>query len=140
LLEVVAEAHGPSMVVLGLGLNTRLRGEQIEAIDQPWVDLDEILGPGRYSRNRLAAALTDALTAALEQYGQAGLVPFLSRWERYDLYRGEIVGIHIGDRVVFGVQAGITDQGGLRVDVDGTVETFQAGEVSLRDPNQSAVS
>lgn len=132
LLEVAAESHGPSLVVVGLGLNTRLRGAQTKAIDQPWVDLDEILGSGGYSRNRLAARLIEALTGAMDRYGREGLAPFLTDWERYDRHRGEPVEIHMGDRVVAGIQAGITEGGALRVEVGGRIETFQAGEVSLR--------
>lgn len=132
LLEVAAEVQGPSMVVVGLGLNTRLRGDHVDAIGQPWVDMEEILGPGGYSRNRLAARLVAGLVDVMDRYGGEGLAPFLSQWERYDLYRGEPVEIRMGDRVVNGIQAGVTVQGALCVEVDGALKTFHAGEVSLR--------
>jgi BirA family biotin operon repressor/biotin-[acetyl-CoA-carboxylase] ligase len=132
LLEVAAEVQGPSLVVAGLGLNTRLRGDEILGIDQPWVDLDEILGPQGYSRNEVAARLAEALTSTLERYGREGLAPFLPLWERYDIYRGETVEIRMGDRVIAGIQAGITEQGALRLEVAGEIQIFNAGEVSLR--------
>ena len=134
LLEVVAEAQGPSMVVVGLGLNTRLGGAQAAAIDQPWVDLETILGQGGYSRNRLAARVLDALMGVLERYGDEGLVPFLPAWDRFDLYRGEQVSILLGEQVISGTNRGVTEMGALRLDVDGQLRTFQAGEVSLRTP------
>jgi BirA family transcriptional regulator, biotin operon repressor / biotin---[acetyl-CoA-carboxylase] ligase len=43
LLEVRGEQHGPTRLVLGLGLNLRLPPDQGARIDQPWVDLTEIL-------------------------------------------------------------------------------------------------
>lgn len=132
LIEVAAEAQGPSLVVIGLGLNTRLGGAQAQGIDQPWVDLDEILGPQGYSRNRIAALATEALVTTLERYGREGLAPFLPLWERYDHYRGEHVEIRQGERLIIGTQAGITAEGALRVEVDGEVRIFTAGEVSLR--------
>ncbi|MFZ1539339.1 MAG: bifunctional biotin--[acetyl-CoA-carboxylase] ligase/biotin operon repressor BirA [Chromatiaceae bacterium] len=132
LLEVTAEAQGPSLVVVGLGLNTHLGGDQGQGIDQPWVDLDEILGPQGYSRNQMAAHLAEALTATLEGYGREGLAPFLPLWERYDLYRGEEVEIRLGDRLIQGIQTGITDQGTLRLEVAGETRIFNSGEVSLR--------
>ncbi len=132
LLEVAAEAQGPSLLVVGLGLNTQLRGDQVQGIDQPWVDLDEILGPRGYSRNQLAAHLAEALTATLEAYGREGLAPFLPLWDRYDRYRGEEVEIRLGDRLVRGIQAGITAQGTLRLEVAGETRIFHSGEVSLR--------
>ena len=132
LLEVAAEAQGPSLVVVGLGLNTHLRGDQVQGIDQPWVDLNEILGPQGYSRNQMGAHLAEALTATMECYGRQGLAPFLSLWERYDLYRGEEVEIRLGDRLIRGIQAGITEQGTLRLEVAGETLIFNSGDVSLR--------
>ncbi len=132
LVEVAAEAQGPSLVVVGLGLNTRLYGDQGQGIDQPWVDLNEILGPGGYSRNQLAAHLAEALTATLEVFGGEGLAPFLPLWNHYDLYRGEEVEIRLGDHLIQGIQAGITAQGTLRLEVAGETRIFTSGEVSLR--------
>ena len=132
LLEVAAETHGPSLVVVGLGLNTRLRGEQARAIDQPWVDLEEILGPRGYSRNELAVLLVEALTAAMERYERDGIAPFLPLWERFDRYRGEPVELRLGNQVLAGIQEGVTPEGALRLRVEGVVRTFVAGEVSLR--------
>jgi len=132
LLEVAAEAHGPSLVVVGLGLNTRLGRAQAAVIDQPWVDLETVLGPGQVGRNRLAARMAAALIATLERYGGEGLAPFLTDWDRYDLYRGERIDLRLGDRVVTGIHAGIGEHGALRLLVDGSLQIFQAGEVSLR--------
>jgi BirA family biotin operon repressor/biotin-[acetyl-CoA-carboxylase] ligase len=132
LLEVAAQTHGPSLVVLGLGLNTRLQGEQAKAIDQPWVDLEEILGPRGYSRNGLAVRLVEDLTAAMERYDRDGIAPFLPLWERFDRYRGEPVELRLGDQVLAGVQEGVTPGGALRLRVGSVVRTFVAGEVSLR--------
>ena len=120
------------LVVVGLGLNTQLRGDQVQGIDQPWVDLDEILRPSGYSRNQMAAHLAEALTATMERYGREGLDPFLPLWERYDRYRGEEVEIRLGDHLIRGIQAGITAQGTLRLEVAGETRIFNSGEVSLR--------
>jgi BirA family biotin operon repressor/biotin-[acetyl-CoA-carboxylase] ligase len=132
LLEAAAEAQGPSLVVLGLGLNTRLGGPQAAEIDQPWVDLEQVLGPDGYSRNRLAARMAARLIGVLEGYGRVGLNPFLPAWERYDLHRGEQVELRLGDRAIVGTHAGVTAGGALRLNRGGTIETYQAGEISLR--------
>ena len=119
-------------VVAGLGLNVRLGAEQAAGIDQPWVALDTISELGPTIRNRLSARLAEKLTGVMERYGTDGLSPFLPEWERFDLYRGEKVEIRLGDRTYAGIHAGIDKQGALRLDRDGHIETFQAGEVSLR--------
>jgi BirA family biotin operon repressor/biotin-[acetyl-CoA-carboxylase] ligase len=132
LLEVAGEAQGPSLVVVGLGLNRRLDAAQAAEIDQPWADLKSVSGLAGTSRNRLAARLAERLTGVMETYGTDGLGPFLGEWERFDLYRGELVEIRMGDRSYSGLHAGVTPEGALRLDMGGSIKTFQAGEVSLR--------
>lgn len=132
LLEVTGEAQGPSLVVAGLGLNTRLGEAQAVGIDQPWVDLESVSGLRFDGRNRLAARLAGGLIEAMSRYERGGLGSFLPEWERFDFYRGELVEIRLGGRAILGVHAGIDGQGALRLDRDGTIETYQAGEVSLR--------
>jgi len=138
LLEVAGEVQGPSLVVLGLGLNTRLPATQAAAIDQPWVDLDAVAGLDTIGRNRLAARLAERLTDVMARYDTDGLDPFLSEWERFDLYRGEPVEIRLADQRFSGLHAGVTPQGALLPDMDDDIKTFQAGEVSLRPARESA--
>ncbi len=132
LLEVAGEAHGPAHVVVGVGVNTHLEPEQGAAITRPWVDLDQVLGRGAYSRNALAAGVAEALVQAMDRFGREGLTPFLDDWERYDLYRGEQVEVHWGQQRVRGTHLGLDANGALRLDTGSGIETFQAGEVSLR--------
>jgi len=138
LLEVAGEAQGPSLVVLGLGLNIRLPATQAAAIDQPWTDLDFVVGLDTIGRNRLAARLAERLTDVMARYGSDGLDPFLPEWERFDLYRGEPVEIRLADQSFSGLHTGVTRQGALLLDMDGDIKTFQAGEVSLRLVRESA--
>ncbi len=132
LLEVAGEVQGPAHVVVGVGVNTHLGPDQGAAIDRPWVDLDQVLGPGNYSRNALAAGVAAALTEAMARFARDGLGPFLADWERYDLYRGEPVEIRWGRETVRGIHVGLDSQGALRLDTGAGTQTFQAGEVSLR--------
>jgi len=132
LLEVAGEAHGPAYVVAGVGVNTHLEPDQGAAIDRPWVDLDQVLGRGTCSRNALAAGVAGALISAMERFAREGLTPFLAAWERYDLYRGEQVEVQWGRQRVRGTHLGLDAQGALRLDTGTGIETFQAGEVSLR--------
>lgn len=132
LLEVAGEAQGPSLVVVGLGLNTRLPTALATEIDQPWVDLESVPGLARCGRNRLVARLADRLAEAMVVYGESGLSPFLPEWARFDRYRGELVEIRLGDGRTVGIHAGIDENGALLLDRGGEVTAYQAGEVSLR--------
>jgi len=132
LLEVAGEAQGPAHVVVGVGVNTHLDPGAGAQIHRPWVDLDQVLGRGAYSRNILAARVADALIRTLERFAREGLGPFLGDWERYDLYRGRQVEVLWGHQQVRGTHLGLDANGALRLDTGSGIATFQAGEVSLR--------
>lgn len=131
LLEVGGEATGPSHVVVGVGLNTRLPRTDAEQIDQPWVDLANIPGVQTDSRNRIAALLIGELVETLDRYGSQGLQPFISEWSRFDRFKGEAVELRIGPRQLRGHYLGIAENGGIRLHVNGEVRSYHAGEVSL---------
>jgi len=132
LLEMSGEQGGPSHVVLGLGLNVSMSETQGEDIDQPWVGLSAISNDIQVDRNELASSLVSHLFAILQQYETEGLAPLLDEWRAQDHFQGRSVRITIGNRSVDGVHRGVDDAGALLVEVDGKIETYHGGEVSLR--------
>ena len=131
LLEVAGETQGPCRLVLGLGLNLSV-GAAGEAIDQPWVDLGEVLDGRPPGRNRLAAALIEALLGMLADYGGNGPAPWLDEWARFDLPHGQPVRVEQGERVLVGAYAGIEADGLLRLMTAGGLVRIGSGEVRLR--------
>lgn len=132
LMELGGEAQGPSFLVVGLGINLRMPAEPGRAIDQPWTDLASILGERLPGRNLLAARLIAALSVALEGYGRHGLGPFVADWDAFDGLRGEPVRLQLGERVIEGTHAGIALDGALRLVTADGIQSYHAGEVSLR--------
>jgi BirA family biotin operon repressor/biotin-[acetyl-CoA-carboxylase] ligase len=132
LLEVAGEAQGPCALVIGVGINLRMAPGQGRAIEQPWVDLAEVLGGPGVGRNALAALVADALIDALERFGHEGLAPFLALWDEFDAFRGEQVCLLIADREIRGRVLGIAADGALRLGTADGERRFHAGEVSLR--------
>jgi len=132
LLEVAGESQGPCRVVVGVGVNLRMDPVRAAVIDQPWVDLDGVLGPDGYRRNAVAASLIAELCSALARYGAEGLAPFVGSWRMLDAYLGEPVELITGERRIAGIHAGIDADGSLLLQSDGRVSAYQAGEVSLR--------
>ena len=132
LLEVAGEAQGPSLVVVGVGLNLRLRAAEAAVIDQAWVDLHELCREQVPGRNAVAAALIEHLTAALSDYAENGLAPFLEDWRQLDAYQGESVTLVAGQQTIKGLHCGIDALGNLVLDTDDGRRRFAAGEVSLR--------
>jgi BirA family biotin operon repressor/biotin-[acetyl-CoA-carboxylase] ligase len=132
LIDLRGEASGPSLVVLGLGLNVHLAPQEAELIDQPWISLRESL-PAPVDRNRLAGLLIFHLHEMFRSFELAGFEAFRAEWERRHLYAGKAVRLHSGHEDVLGTVEGIDAQGSLRVRVaGGELRTFHSGDVSLR--------
>ena len=132
LLEVSGEHGGPSRVVLGIGMNTMLATEQGQSIDQPWSDLAQIPGGREISRNELAGVLIDNLINLLALFEAQGLAPFMSRWQKYDVFSGKHVVLRMGNESIEGVYRGIDDNGALLLERDNVLDVFHGGEISLR--------
>jgi BirA family biotin operon repressor/biotin-[acetyl-CoA-carboxylase] ligase len=134
LLEVRGESSGPSHVVAGVGLNTRMPHQDARVIAQPWADLSGIDGAPPISRNRLVALLIGELTRTMDIYSKEGLAPFVGEWSRFDHFRGEQVILRIGSREVRGDYLGIAQDGSIRLRVAGDTVSYNVGEVDLCRP------
>ena len=132
LIDLRGEASGPSLVVLGLGLNVHLAPHEAALIDQPWTSLRESL-PAPVDRNRLAGLLIAHLGEMFRVFERAGFESFRAEWERRHVYSGQAVRLQSGNEDVFGKVVGIDTSGGLRVQLaGGELRTFHSGDVSLR--------
>jgi BirA family biotin operon repressor/biotin-[acetyl-CoA-carboxylase] ligase len=131
LIEAGGEFHGPSHVVVGLGLNIALPAGLQSALDQPVTDLAAHL-PMPMSRNMAVAICIDALFAALDEFSRAGFAPFVPRWAAVDALADRPVTVHEATTTWVGIARGIDDRGRLQVDTDGRLRCVDAGEVSIR--------
>ncbi|BAU49924.1 biotin--acetyl-CoA-carboxylase ligase [Sulfurifustis variabilis] len=132
LADVQGEAAGPALVVLGAGINCRLGAREAEGIDQPWVDLEEVLG-STIDRNRLAALVIGRLHDACRTFGARGFGPFRQNWERRHVYHGQSVRLMTASATIAGTVAGVDSGGALRlIDARGDERVYHAGEISLR--------
>ncbi len=132
LADIQGEASGPCLIVLGVGVNGRIREADARRIDQPWVDLQTIMGIP-VDRDRLAALTVKHLTWMFRLFEQEGLDGFREEWQRRHLYHGRHVRVLREDAEFHGTVIGIDKSGGLRLrDAGGTERVFHSGEVSLR--------
>lgn len=130
LIETRGEGGGACRVVVGIGLNLAMHGEQAAAIDQPWIALREAL-PGMPSRNALAAGLLGSIAGTLQRFSQEGFEPFRPLFERYDATRDLPVRI-AADTPLNGIARGIDAAGALLIETGTGTERVLAGDVSLR--------
>lgn len=131
LLEMVGDATGYCQVVIGIGLNVDMSAEEASPIDQPWSDL--FAARGRViSRNQLAGAVLSHLLPTLIKFESTGFSAFHAEWSALDFVAGRAVVLHVGERSLVGIAAGIGETGALAIDTEMGREWFHGGEVSLR--------
>lgn len=130
LLEMSGDVSGECKLVLGIGLNVKMPDAGSRDIDQAWVDLSQ-LGM-KASRNQLAAAILERLMPMLASYDKGGFLNYKDRWQSLDAFFGKEVYVSSAQQRTEGVANGVADSGALRLLVDGAVQEFSGGEVSLR--------
>jgi BirA family biotin operon repressor/biotin-[acetyl-CoA-carboxylase] ligase len=124
---------GDFYVVAGIGLNLALPRQEAMAIDQPWVDLQEILRGKPASRNDLAAALISELVETFIEFQQGGFANLAAEWARFDGIVGRPVILHLPNTVVAGIARGVNASGALLLETpDGAIRPYIGGEIHLR--------
>jgi BirA family biotin operon repressor/biotin-[acetyl-CoA-carboxylase] ligase len=119
-------------VVIGVGVNVCMPKNTGMEIDQPWTDVCSHTDAVS-SRNQMAAGFLNRLLLLLATYESRGFAHYRDRWQEYDVFAGQSVVLSIGEnQCIAGCAAGVSDSGGLVIDVDGLLRVFKSGEVSLR--------
>lgn len=133
LIELSGDALGPSLAVIGVGLNVRLPPAARRGIAQPVTDLATIARGRQIDRNLLVAQLTRELTSMLGRYAVDGFAPFIAEWQRRNAFRGKSAKILLPDgSTASGEVVGVDASGALVLDHRGRRLRFVTGEVSLR--------
>jgi BirA family biotin operon repressor/biotin-[acetyl-CoA-carboxylase] ligase len=132
LIEAQGDMLGPSVVVIGIGLNLHLPEAMRERIDQPVSELFPPDGPPA-DRNRVLAVSLRHLAAVLQEFARGGFAPLRAEWESLHVFQGSEARMLMPDGTqVEGRVLGVTDEGALRLLTAHGERHFNAGEVSLR--------
>lgn len=132
LLESGGQA-GDFYVVAGVGLNLALPRQEAMIIDQPWVDLQEILGVERIARNRLAAMLISELIETCTEFQRSGFANLAAEWAQFDQVAGRQVNLRLPSAGIAGIARGVDATGALLLETaDGEIKPYIGGEISLR--------
>ncbi|KFW98400.1 biotin--[acetyl-CoA-carboxylase] synthetase [Pectobacterium betavasculorum] len=130
LVELTGKTGDAANLVIGAGINLKMREPATDIINQGWINLQE--AGIDISRNTLASTLISELRSALAVFELEGLKPFISRWEKLDNYFNRPVRLIIGNREIYGIDRGIDRQGALLLENDGMITPYIGGEISLR--------
>ncbi|MEH6466319.1 MAG: biotin--[acetyl-CoA-carboxylase] ligase, partial [Porticoccus sp.] len=131
LLEIVGDPTGFCQVVIGVGINIGMPEEHAHDIDQKWADLNQ-LSDKVIGRNELAGTLVDEILLLLSNYHEVGFTTYRDEWVSHDAYANEPVRLLLVSKAKEGVARGVDEAGALRLEVDGEMQIFSGGEISLR--------
>ena len=133
LVELSGDALGPSLAVIGIGLNVRLPASVQRGIAERAIDLAEIAPTARIDRNALLARILVALADMLDGYAARGFAPLRRAWESRHALHGKAVQIVLPDGgKVRGEVSGVDADGALLLSDGERQLRFVNGEVSLR--------
>jgi len=130
LVELTGKTGDAAHLVIGAGINLRMREPSADSIDQGWINLQE--AGVNIDRNQLTATLLTELRLALRQFEIDGLAPFISRWRSLDNFIDRPVKLLIGEQEIHGIERGIDQQGALLLEQNGVIKPYIGGEISLR--------
>ncbi len=129
LIEIPQSTATSCSVITGIGINFRSigAGANIEQQTASLATADVLL-----NRNELIGIIASGLLHNYSTYCQHGLAAFASGWDELDYLKGKPVTVFLHDQNVEGVALGIATSGELLVNLNGTVRSFNSGEVSVR--------
>lgn len=130
LIEVKAESHVKSQIVIGVGINVNMRINH--TILQEWSSLANELN-SYIDRNSLASILINSLIQSLQCFELEGFNSFNVDYDCYDYLKGKLVSLSIlnSREVISGIANGVNELGQLTLIVKGKKQVFSSGEVSI---------
>lgn len=132
LIEMQGDVLGPSVAVIGIGINIRSDPRVLAAVDQPVADLEAAAGAS-IDRNILLALLLAELAAVLELFAAGGFAPLRGEWQALHAHQNQQVSLTLPDgRAVTGRARGVADDGVLLLETEHGITRHHSGEVSLR--------
>lgn len=128
LIEIIGARESDCSTITGIGINYASAPQ----VDQPVAALSDAFAGTLPDRSLLLGDLLAELLQAFDRFEREGFAPFLADWAQHDLLAGREINIQAGNEWLAGRAIGVSDEGALRVEVDGREELFSSGEVSVR--------
>ncbi len=131
LLELRGESNSPCNAIIGIGVNVNMPGDAADKIDQPWMDMQQLLKKP-VNRNEVVAMILNELIPRLQQFNNSGFSNFMAEWDSLDLLAGKSINIEGHMQLGEGVASGVDEHGALLVEHKGKLQALYSGEVSIR--------
>ena len=132
LIELQGDMEGPSVAVIGVGINLNLPEKLKQLIDQPVTDLVTVTQTP-IDPNALLGRLLKHLTDVLSHFEQQGFTNLREEWTALHAYHLQPVRMLMPDgKEISGIVQNITEDGNLLVETKAGLQRFTSGEISLR--------
>jgi BirA family biotin operon repressor/biotin-[acetyl-CoA-carboxylase] ligase len=132
LIELQGDMDGPSIAVIGVGINLNLPTSIKQQIDQPATDLASVTQTP-INPNALLGELLKHLTDVLSTFEQRGFASVRDEWTRYHAYHQQAVKmLHPNGSETLGTVINVAEDGILLVKTESGEQRFSSGEISLR--------
>ncbi|MCG8378212.1 MAG: biotin--[acetyl-CoA-carboxylase] ligase [Proteobacteria bacterium] len=131
LLDMRGEANGPVTTIIGVGVNYDYPESIADKIEQDITDICSNIQK-KVSRNDVAAILLSNILEILDHVSNEDTEGLMQEWCEYDCLKGKPAKLYFQDSVVEGIVEGVDDLGSLIMNINGTLQRFTSGELSLR--------
>jgi BirA family biotin operon repressor/biotin-[acetyl-CoA-carboxylase] ligase len=132
LVETSGELQGPTVAVIGVGVNYRLPERVLDGIDQPVIDVAQCTSE-LPSRSRLLGRLAANLAAAFEDFDARGFEGVRAEWRALHAYRDRLVRVSPAGQPPFeGQVADVGPDGALVVATASGPVHLASAEITLR--------
>jgi BirA family biotin operon repressor/biotin-[acetyl-CoA-carboxylase] ligase len=130
-----AAATGPSLLVIGIGLNVSTATPDFPAELRDRATSLAMAGGTDFSKDNLLLAILSELEHIVLQAETKGLAPILADWQARDACYGRVLSwVGTNGRVIIGIGEGIDDSGQYRVrDKDGAMHAVLSGDLTMID-------
>jgi BirA family biotin operon repressor/biotin-[acetyl-CoA-carboxylase] ligase len=131
LIELAGDLLGPSVAVIGIGINVLGADALREVVDQPVTDLAE--QGACIDRNAILLETVLHLDQMLTRFDLDGFETFRADWEALHIYQNHAVQVLTGTgQIIPGQALGVDAAGALLLATDHGIQRFHSGEVSVR--------
>jgi BirA family biotin operon repressor/biotin-[acetyl-CoA-carboxylase] ligase len=132
LVETSGEIQGPSVAVVGVGVNHRLSERVLDRIDQPVIDVWQC-ADSPPTRSHLLARMLVRLAAALDAFDRTGFAASREAWRAMHAYQGRRVRVKHGREAFDAEVVDVAPDGALIVSTsDGRTLPLASAEITLR--------
>ena len=132
LIEVQGDVLGPSLAVIGIGMNLKLSERTKAVIGQPTTDLYSVTGLVP-ERNHALACILRHLAQVLDIFAVHGFSGLRKEWVEHHVYQNKNVRILLPENGTDeGIVTGVDTAGALLIKTSDGERRYNTGEISLR--------